>query len=144
MNLPKVVDSLFEMKSRVATLTFNRDDVRNALTGTALAEDIVTVVNWCNTTERVSVLVITGAGSAFSSGGNVCACEMIGAVPGSTLPSSDEPMILESKGIVVGNSPTAKSGTSIIKSFGLKTVDLGIACCRSWLIVNGFNVTSVG
>lgn len=71
MNLPTVIDSLFEIKDRVAVLTFNRHDVRNALTGTAIAEDIVTVVNWCNSSDCVSVLVITGAGSAFSSGGNV-------------------------------------------------------------------------
>lgn len=71
MNFPQVTDSRFELKERVATLTFNRDDVRNALTGTAIAEDIVNTVNWCDASDRVSVLILTGAGSAFSSGGNV-------------------------------------------------------------------------
>lgn len=71
MTVPQPVDSLFDLQGRVATLTFNRDDVRNALTGTSLAEDIVNVVNWCSSNSSVSVLVMTGAGSAFSSGGNV-------------------------------------------------------------------------
>lgn len=71
MNSPQATDSIFDLKDRVATLTFNRDDVRNALTGTSIAEDIVNVVNWCDASKEVSVLIITGAGSAFSSGGNV-------------------------------------------------------------------------
>ena len=56
---------------QIATLTLNRHDVRNALTGTGLIEDIITVAEWINRCDEVSVLVITGAGSAFSSGGNV-------------------------------------------------------------------------
>lgn len=71
MNLPHVTDSIFELKERVAILTFNRDDVRNALTGTALVDDIVSVVEWCSGNDGVSVLILTGAGAAFSSGGNV-------------------------------------------------------------------------
>lgn len=71
MSLPQLVDSSLTLKDRVALLTFERDDVRNALTGTALIEDIVTTVNWVNLCEQVSVLVITGSGSAFSAGGNV-------------------------------------------------------------------------
>lgn len=41
MNIPPVVDALLEVDGRVALLTLNRDDVRNALTGTQLIEDIV-------------------------------------------------------------------------------------------------------
>ena len=47
--LPHLTDARLELENRVATLTFQRDDVRNALTGTALTEE----------------------GKAFSSGGNV-------------------------------------------------------------------------
>ena len=65
------IDSTLTLENRVATLTFNRDDVRNALTGTELIDDIVGTVNWANTSPDVSVLVLTGAGSAFSAGGNV-------------------------------------------------------------------------
>ncbi len=69
--LPKLRDSLLEVDGRVAVLTFQRNDVRNALTGTALIDDIVQTVNWANTEHDVSVLIITGDGAAFSSGGNV-------------------------------------------------------------------------
>ncbi|HJV64731.1 MAG TPA: enoyl-CoA hydratase-related protein [Geomonas sp.] len=69
--LPTVQDCTLTLEDRVAVLTFQRDDVRNALTGTALIDDIVNTVNWVNATDEVSVLVLTGAGSAFSSGGNV-------------------------------------------------------------------------
>ena len=70
-NLPKTTDATLTLKDRVATLTFVRDDVRNALTGTTLIDDIVNTAQWVNQCEDVSVLVITGEGSAFSSGGNV-------------------------------------------------------------------------
>ncbi|MBP8923937.1 MAG: enoyl-CoA hydratase/isomerase family protein, partial [Thauera sp.] len=71
MNLPQLSDALLVLDQRVATLTFNRDDLRNALTGSALIDDICTVADWVNHCDEVSVLVMTGAGSAFSSGGNV-------------------------------------------------------------------------
>ena len=71
MNLPTVRDARLVLDNRVATLTLARDDVRNALTGTALIDDIVGVAEWVNRCEDVSVLVITGAGAAFSAGGNV-------------------------------------------------------------------------
>ena len=69
--MPQLKDCTLTLEERVAVLTFQRDDVRNALTGTSLAEDIINTVKWVNGEDRVSVLVITGAGSAFSSGGNV-------------------------------------------------------------------------
>ena len=71
MNLPKLTDCSLESTDRVATLTFARDDVRNALTGTALIDDILQTVDWANRSPQISVLILTGAGSAFSSGGNV-------------------------------------------------------------------------
>lgn len=69
--LPHLTDATIELENRVATLTFRRDDVRNALTGTALADDIVHTVAWANLDREVSALVLTGEGKAFSSGGNV-------------------------------------------------------------------------
>ncbi|KAA3655552.1 MAG: enoyl-CoA hydratase [Proteobacteria bacterium] len=71
MNTPALTDATLAIDGRVATLTFNRDDVRNALTGTGLIDDIVNVAEWVNGCDDVSVLVMTGAGSAFSAGGNV-------------------------------------------------------------------------
>ena len=69
--VPSLQDAELTLENRVATLTFMRDDVRNALTGTALIDDIVATVDWVNSRREVSVLIITGAGKAFSSGGNI-------------------------------------------------------------------------
>ncbi|MDM0042618.1 enoyl-CoA hydratase-related protein [Variovorax sp. J22G21] len=68
---PELVDALLTIENRVATLTFNRDDVRNELTGTKLVDDIERTVAWINAEEAIAALIITGAGKAFSSGGNV-------------------------------------------------------------------------
>lgn len=71
--IPKLKDATLSLENRVATLTLQRDDVRNALTGTALVDDIIATVNWANCEPEVSVLIITGEGKAFSSGGDVTA-----------------------------------------------------------------------
>jgi enoyl-CoA hydratase/carnithine racemase len=68
---PELVGSRLEVADRVATLTFDRDDVRNELSGTGIFEDIVKAADWSDATEDVSVLVITGSGRSFSAGGNV-------------------------------------------------------------------------
>ncbi|EMP54876.1 enoyl-CoA hydratase echA8 [Marinobacter santoriniensis NKSG1] len=70
-NLPQLSDALLTLEDRVAVLTLNRHDLRNALTGSNLIDDIVTTADWVNLCDEVSVLVITGAGSAFSAGGNI-------------------------------------------------------------------------
>ncbi|MGW8195014.1 MAG: enoyl-CoA hydratase-related protein, partial [Desulforhopalus sp.] len=54
-----------------AILKFNRDDVRNALTGTRLVEDMVVLAQWLNGDNSVSCLILTGNGKAFCSGGNI-------------------------------------------------------------------------
>lgn len=69
--LPTLQDCVITQENNIVTLTFNRNDVRNALTSTAIADDIVTTVEWINKNASVAVLIITGAGSAFSSGGNI-------------------------------------------------------------------------
>ena len=71
MVVPKLNESLLEVEDRVAVLTFQRDDVRNALTGTALVDDLLLAVRWADAEKGISALIITGEGAAFSSGGNV-------------------------------------------------------------------------
>lgn len=70
-SLPALKDAALELDGRVAVLTFKRDDMRNALTGTSLVDDICATLEWANAAMDVSVLVLTGAGSAFSAGGNI-------------------------------------------------------------------------
>ena len=69
--LPQLKDAALAVEDRVAILTFKRDDVRNALTSTEIATDIVKTVAWANANNDASVLIITGEGSAFSAGGNI-------------------------------------------------------------------------
>lgn len=69
--LPELSDSQIVLDDRVAILTMQRDDVRNALTGTAPIDDIEKTARWVNRTEEVSVLLLTGAGRAFSAGGDI-------------------------------------------------------------------------
>ena len=70
-SLPALKDAKLEVDGRIAVLTFQRDDVRNALTSTELVSDIPNAIAWCNENVDVSVLIMTGAGSAFSAGGNI-------------------------------------------------------------------------
>jgi enoyl-CoA hydratase/carnithine racemase len=69
--MPALTDATLTVADRIAILTLNRDDVRNALTGTALVDDIVNALAWTNACADVSVMILTGAGSAFSAGGNI-------------------------------------------------------------------------
>jgi enoyl-CoA hydratase/carnithine racemase len=69
--LPTLKDAALELDGRVAVLTFKRDDMRNALSGTHLTEDICATLEWANANSDVSMLILTGDGSAFSAGGNI-------------------------------------------------------------------------
>ncbi|MFN7087133.1 MAG: enoyl-CoA hydratase-related protein [Burkholderiales bacterium] len=69
--LPALKDAALEIEGRVAILTFMRDDVRNALTSTDLVNDIPAALAWASADPGISVLIMTGAGSAFSAGGNI-------------------------------------------------------------------------
>jgi enoyl-CoA hydratase/carnithine racemase len=90
-DVPMLKDSSLQVKGRVALLTLMRNDVRNALTGTSLADDIVKTVNWANTEPALSALIITGDGSAFSSGGNVKEMrDQSGSFSGSAINIQDE------------------------------------------------------
>ena len=71
MTRPELKDAALVIDGRVAVLTFKRDDVRNALTSTDLVNDIPNTLAWANANPEISVLVMTGEGSAFSAGGNI-------------------------------------------------------------------------
>ena len=68
---PELSDALLHRNNNVATLTLNRNDVRNELTGSKLVDDICQTVDWINNTLEISALIITGAGKAFCAGGNI-------------------------------------------------------------------------
>ena len=68
---PKLKDSNFNVLNKIAILELNRDDIRNALTGSNLINDIIETIEFINKNKNISVLIITGQGKAFSSGGNI-------------------------------------------------------------------------
>jgi 2-(1,2-epoxy-1,2-dihydrophenyl)acetyl-CoA isomerase len=61
---------LYDVKDRIATLTLNRPDRMNALGGT-LREDLLDALTKAGADDEVRVIVITGAGRGFCSGGDV-------------------------------------------------------------------------
>ena len=71
IDLPELKDCELSLDGGVALLQFNRHDVRNELTGTAIAREIITVCEWANANPQVGALVLTGNGTAFSAGGNI-------------------------------------------------------------------------
>lgn len=61
---------LYDVKDRIATLTLNRPERLNAL-GDTLRDDLLDAVTRAGADPEVGVLVITGAGRGFCSGGDV-------------------------------------------------------------------------
>jgi enoyl-CoA hydratase/carnithine racemase len=62
---------LFEKRGKIAILTLNRPDIRNAYTDQPIIEEMLEVIENVQGDPSVSVMILTGAGSAFSAGGNV-------------------------------------------------------------------------
>jgi hypothetical protein len=58
------------IRDRVALITLNRPEVRNALSDT-LTPALRNMIKTCGESSDVNVLLITGAGTAFCAGGNV-------------------------------------------------------------------------
>ncbi len=61
----------YEQTGNVVTLTMNQPEVRNALTGNTAVTEFVDASRRIATDMSVRVVIITGAGTVFSSGGNV-------------------------------------------------------------------------
>ncbi len=64
-------ETIFSIDSGVAVLTLDQPDTRNALTGERMLDEILEAVHAAERDPTVTVLVMTGAGSAFSAGGNI-------------------------------------------------------------------------
>lgn len=61
----------FEQAGAVVTLTLDRPDERNALSTQAQWDELVACCERVQADQTVKVVILTGAGSAFSAGGNV-------------------------------------------------------------------------
>ena len=65
---------LLDVADHVATITLNAPEARNAFVDT-LREDMIRVCGEVNADPRVRVAIVTGAGSAFSAGGDLKAMQ---------------------------------------------------------------------
>ena len=63
-------DVLLEVADRVATLTLDRPAKLNAVTA-EMSAAIVRAVEWCDGTDEVRAIVVTGTGRAFSAGSDI-------------------------------------------------------------------------
>src|ERR1700722_5561819 len=61
---------LCSVRDRVAVITLNRPEARNALSD-RLTPALRRMIRVCGDDERIGALLITGAGSAFCAGGDV-------------------------------------------------------------------------
>jgi enoyl-CoA hydratase/carnithine racemase len=61
----------YEQDGAIVTLTMNAPEVRNALTGNAAVDEFEAACARINADRSVRVMILTGAGTVFSSGGNV-------------------------------------------------------------------------
>ena len=62
---------LYEQQGPVVTLTMNQPQVRNALTGNSAVADFVAACARIDGDASVRAVIVTGAGTVFSSGGNI-------------------------------------------------------------------------
>src|SRR5437588_4500916 len=62
---------LYEREGPIVVLTLNRPETRNAISDSDLIESFVDVIDRINSDQGIRTVILTGAGKAFSSGGNL-------------------------------------------------------------------------
>jgi len=62
---------LYEQNDHVVTLTFNRPEARNPMSGDDMIDAVVDATERVNRDLSVRAVILTGAGSAFCAGGNI-------------------------------------------------------------------------
>jgi len=62
---------LFQKNNHIATLTLNQPKLRNSISEIEVVEEFIDALEQVNLDPQLRCLIITGAGSAFSSGGNI-------------------------------------------------------------------------
>ena len=61
---------LYELNDRIATITLNRPETRNALSDDVVPA-LIAQLERAEADSQVSCIILTGAGTSFSSGGNL-------------------------------------------------------------------------
>jgi enoyl-CoA hydratase/carnithine racemase len=55
----------------IATITLNQPEKRNVISDDPILSELTKVFELLDTDESISVVILTGSGSAFSAGGNI-------------------------------------------------------------------------
>src|SRR5215468_835496 len=79
----------YEVDEHIATITFNRPEQRNPIS-VEMLEEVGRAVRAAQSDDDVRVLVITGAGRAFCSGGDVKRMAQVAASGGATVAARQE------------------------------------------------------
>ena len=95
---------LFEQDGAIVTLTLNRPDERNALSTQAQWDELVNCCARVRADESVKVLILTGAGTAFSAGGNVKDMRDKKGIAGGSPYDVQEPVYAEGEAYYEGES----------------------------------------
>ena len=61
----------YEQQGHIVTLTMNEPERRNPLTGNSAVDDFLAAIARIRDDRSVRAVVLTGAGAAFSTGGNI-------------------------------------------------------------------------
>ena len=112
-----MTDLLYEVKGKIATITLNRPDKLNAFTGDMIEAWQKSLAE-AQRDDGVNVVIVTGAGRAFCSGGDVGRMRRDGEAPGALdgknslwegvhrvpkqLEQMDKPVIAMVNGLAVG------------------------------------------
>jgi enoyl-CoA hydratase/carnithine racemase len=91
-----MADLLCEVSDRVATITFNRPDKRNALTF-PMVDELTAMLDAVNADDSVRALIITGAGSAFCAGTDLSGEARWSARPGNAATGEGVPLDTNAK-----------------------------------------------
>jgi enoyl-CoA hydratase/carnithine racemase len=154
--MPKV---LLDIADRIATVTLNDPEKRNPVTEGGIVDELIAAFDRVNASPDVSVMILTGAGSAFCAGGDVKAMrDRAGTFAGSPLDVAEQYRrgvqripkalhALEVPSIAAVNGPAIGAGCDIAfmcdfrlasptASFGETFVNLGIISgdAGSWFL----------
>src|SRR3990167_2630339 len=80
----------YEQQGHVVTLTMNDPEKRNPLTGNAAVDEFIAAIDRIHRDKSVRAVVLTGAGPAFSAGGNLKALQTLASGSVSALDIRDD------------------------------------------------------
>lgn len=65
-----MADALYDVEGPIATITLNRPDARNAYSS-AMVDELISAIDDADVDDQVRAVIVTGAGPAFSAGGDL-------------------------------------------------------------------------